>query len=204
MGRSCPYCTNEDDDGPHHLWECMHPRMVLVRTSFAAALDNLHLDITDMPACWKNHGIMMGMDFLRRARIGLGNFSWEPPQQLDAEAMAQFEAHTDGERIIMWTDGSTINMEDRRIRRAGYGIFINNGHPANHSAAVTGWEHTNGISELLGVLHAICISWAAILIRCDNELVVERTKMILENPNLRTACWDYPNLWEIMKSIFLV
>lgn len=59
---------------PQGLWECMNRQMIVARSIFAVAQNELNIHCNSMVACSKDHGYMLGAEFPSRAHAELGSF----------------------------------------------------------------------------------------------------------------------------------
>jgi len=89
-----------------------------------------------------------------------------------AECREQVVASQDTEVAqVLWTDGACAHNQDYRFRRAGSGIFYDEGHDMNLSVFVPGHVQSNQRAELLAVVLACLRDPRPLDIRSDSEYV---------------------------------
>ena len=97
----------------------------------------------------------------------------------------------------LWTDGAAANNQDHRFRRAGFGIYYDDGHDMNMSALVPGLRQTNQRAELLAVVVACLRDPRPLDIRSDSDYVC---KVFHEWRSWAHVGWsgDHADLWDLL------
>ena len=101
----------------------------------------------------------------------------EPP----SDQADSFECETTPEgRTVVWTDGATRRNQDRRLRRAGVGVYYGEGHVMNIAIPLPGREQTNNRAELMAIILAVERDRRQLWVRSDSEYCVAGCKGLLE------------------------
>ena len=84
-----------------------------------------------------------------------------------------------GQRIVAYTDGSSIDIEYSQYIRAGWGIFYGKGHPLNACGPVETRSQTSYRGELRAIAHAINTSSVPIEMVTDCLTIVHQLTSII-------------------------
>eukprot|EP00972_Heterocapsa_arctica_P003628 541649-Heterocapsa_arctica.AAC.1 len=71
-------------------------------------------------------------------------------------ALRPIAAEKDSSRFVkVSTDGGAVHLADPRLRRAGWGMWVSEGHPLNCYGVVPGIEQTAGRAELFAAVRVL-------------------------------------------------
>jgi ribonuclease HI len=118
--------------------------------------------------------------------------SSQPPPEWVGDG--ECEADESG-NIIMYTDGAAKHQDERRISRAGCGVYLGDHNPLNSSFRLPGIWQTAYRAELRALVHAAEIAQVvgfSFHIKLDNKAVVDNAKDII---NDGTMPKDDLDLW---------
>ena len=140
----CPLCGDPKED-EYHRWyvcgrhnECRTPHEH-IRTQAQNELNRID-EATEEPSPLRQHLWLRGL-----------------PQAVDVDrAWDLDESPTDeiNTAVKVYTDGGAAHQADHRLRRSGWGIWVQDGHPLNSQGVVPGPEQTAGRAELYALLRS--------------------------------------------------
>ncbi len=163
---ACEFCTCHAAESVHHLfWEC--PAWAHVRAKHSLATGSWR---ADWPACFSCCGVLSDGVII-------------PTPQEDAKYLA---SESEGKPLVLhldevlhdgmvevYTDGACLHNQVATLRKAGYGAWWADGHPANISMALPGHVQTNNRAELAAVLHVLQVEPRKLLIKTDSDYVLK-------------------------------
>jgi len=168
----CPYCsTGAVEDEEHMWWECPAWSDIRARHRDAARAGRR----PEWTKCFACCGLMpedpevVALSLLLPP-VDVGS---PPPPALVPTNQEMWE---DG-RVVVYTDGSGENSQDRRFSRAGIGGYWGEGaagagHSRNFSAPLTGLVQTNQRAELQAVVRVLDWEDRKLDIRSDSQYTV--------------------------------
>ena len=99
-----------------------------------------------------------------------------------------FETHDGISYVIIYTDGSMYDAQSDTFSRAGWGVYVADGHPANAKGPLHTRNPTTFRAELKAVHHVLQHTAIDVLIRCDCKGVVTLVNKIIDE-----QCYDPKN-----------
>ena len=170
---TCPFCGLCDESLRHCFWEC--PRWDSIRMNFTLPC----IDVRALwPACTTDCGTFIEDSSVIDLAAQLQQEECAAKNIVEyfscRECRSRVTAsHDVNEQQTLWTDGAASNNQDDRFRRAGFGIYYDDGHNLNLSALLPGLQQTNQRAELLAVVVACLRDPRPLDIRSDSEYVCE-------------------------------
>jgi ribonuclease HI len=193
VGPNCPFCNvNTAETLNHIFWEC--DKYSTQRIKLFADLQQFQgFVIEDM---LPTYGILSlpqcVVDFFLGVNLPEFEISAQPPPEWLGDG--EFEADSEG-NIIMYTDGAAKHQDERRISRAGCGVYLGDHNPLNFSFRLPGVWQTAYRAELRALVHAAEIAHFvgfSCHIKLDNKAVVDNANDIINNDTMPK---DDHDLW---------
>ena len=211
---SCQLCGDADGTLAHVFWKC--PIFQDERAPFIEALNKYKeivangspwraaaLQTTIETPCVKNCGVIPDDPYLHSAmnqpKIENANFCQQLPEEAhnDRGNFRHFENHLN-DRLKVYVDGSAFFPTDWRRTRAGWGVYVADGHPYNTKGFLPGLAQTSYRAELAAVAQAMTVIPDSLHIVSDCQSVVDHVQAVYnEDPCEETADLD---LWKIIKN----
>ena len=155
----CLFCGLEPETVEHCFWRCpawsKHRMGALIPRIF---------ELDSLPMCTRVLGIFMEDEAVLATQAALDQ---NPPVPVMPVVGSGYD------KVVVWTDGSSVNSRDARFQRAGAGIFYGAGRPLNVAIPGPGPVQTNQRAELFAVLNAIGREQRLLEIRSDSQYVVD-------------------------------
>jgi ribonuclease HI len=126
------------------------------------------------------------------------DMSSQPPPEWVGDG--EFEADEEG-NVIMYTDGASKHQEERRISRAGCGVYLGDHNPLNLSFRLPGVWQTAYRAELRALVHAAEIAQVvgfSFHIKLDNKAVVDNANDIIADGSMPK---DDLDLWNRFRCV---
>ncbi len=124
------------------------------------------------------------VDFFKEVNLPEFNITELPPPEWLGDG--EFDADSEG-NVIIYTDGAAKHQEERRISRAGCGIYLGGHNPLNFSFCLPGVWQTAYRAELRALVHAVEVALFvgfSCHIKLDNKAVVDNANDIISTDTL--------------------
>jgi len=160
----CDFCNRRTVESVHHLfWEC--PAWSSVRAGHPVATASWR---PDWPACFSCCGVLCD-----ETVIDVPPDDAQPPQVEPETEVLTFHLEEEfiADRVVVYTDGACRHNQIAALRRAGYGAWWADYHPANVSKPLPGHVQTNNRAELAAVLNVLQCEHRNVLIKTDSSYV---------------------------------
>ncbi len=211
-GAHCHLCGCPRGDTDHVMWEC--PLFAEARAPYLDALrtyrqfvaersQNRATWITELlkKPCVRNCGVLpedpvlhSGLNMPTEQEGSLGK-PVTPEHQLSPEHRDSHR-HRDG-RIVVAVDGSASDPDDWRRTRAGWSVFVSEGHPWNSSGHLPGQLQSSYRAELAAAMNAIITIPRPIHILSDCQGIVDGVQEIIDGGKPEKG--DCEDLWRKVK-----
>jgi ribonuclease HI len=182
-GPNCPFCLKEEAETLQHIfWEC---------DVYCAQRSKLLLDLQEehqgfvVDDMLPTYGIISlpqsVVDFFKGLNEPEFDMLSNPPPEWTGDG--EFQADNDG-NIIIYTDGAAKHQDERRISRAGCGVYLGDHNPLNFSFRLPGVWQTAYRAELRALVHAAEIAQVvgfSFHIKLDNKAVVDNANDIIND-----------------------
>jgi ribonuclease HI len=181
-GPNCPFCRkNEPETLQHIFWEC---------DAYNVQRSKLLLDLQGHPGFVVDdmlpaYGIIslpqLVVDFFKALNQPEFDMMSNPPPEWIGDG--EFEAD-EGGNVIIYTDGATKHQDERRISRAGCGVFFGDHNPLNLSFRLPGVWQTAYRAELRALVHAAEVAQVvgfSFHAKLDNKAVVDNANDIIND-----------------------
>ena len=192
-GPNCPFCSKNSPETLNHIfWEC---------DAYDVQRKKLLLDLQEyqgfvVDEMLPTYGIFslpqVVVDFFKALKEPEFDMTSNPPPEWVGDG--EFEADEMG-NIIIYTDGASKHQDERRISRAGCGVFLGEHNPLNLSFRLPGVWQTAYRAELRAMVHAAEIAQVvgfSFHIKLDNRAVVDNANDIINSgimPKDDTDLW---------------
>jgi ribonuclease HI len=198
-GPNCPFChSNKPETLNHIFWDC---------DAYCVQRNKLLIDLQEYQGfvvddMLPTYGIFslpqIVVDFFKALNEPEFDMTSCPPPEWVGDG--EFQADEEG-NVIMYTDGASKHQDERRISRAGCGIFLGDHNPLNFSFRLPGVWQTAYRAELRALVHAAEIAQVvgfSFHIKLDNKAVVDNAKDIISDGVLPK---DDVDLWRRFQGV---
>jgi ribonuclease HI len=197
-GPNCPFCNcNIPETLNHIFWEC--GAYQIQRSKLLVDLQEHQGFVVD--EMLPTYGIFslpqIVVDFFKSLNEPEFDMNNHPPPEWTGDG--EFDADDDG-NVIIYTDGASKHQDERRISRAGCGVYLGNHNPLNLSFRLPGVWQTAYRAELRALVHAVEIAQVvgfSFHVKLDNMAVVDNANDII---NDETMPRDDLDLWDRFRS----
>ncbi len=193
-GRHCHLCQHTDGDLEHLAWDC--PIFAEARAPYLDAINayvaNVEKDDRVRAAwlkelltkpCVRNCGLFPDDQVLHSAqnqpRCDPGGFCQRDQPHEEHDPAQRGEPRYRDDKILVFIDGSAFHPTDPRRTRAGWGVYVAQGHPLNASGHLPGMLQTSFRAELAAALHALTVVEQPMHMVSDCQAVVDGVKAMI-------------------------
>ena len=198
-GPNCPFCCKNVPETLNHIfWEC--DAYCVQRNKLMMNLQEYQGFVVD--EMLPTYGIFslpqIVVDFFKALNEPEFDMASCPPPEWVGDG--EFDADDSG-NVIMYTDGASKHQEERRISRAGCGVYLGDHNPLNISFRLPGVWQTAYRAELRALVHAAETAQYigfSFHIKLDNKAVVDNANDIISDGILPK---DDVDLWCRFQSV---
>jgi len=175
----CPYCDQEIEDTLHILFRC--PCWEEQRQEFRAKSRTSDLDV---PPCTLAAGIMLQeqelLDAFHEQVLNQVNHTFV--KYTGSQHPSETYKYINNQPwLLVGTDGSGLFANHSLLARAGAGVFVGTGHPANCMFPVRQWPQSSQRGEVSALLALLQILWHRTLVYTDSDYVCQFALSIINN-----------------------
>ncbi len=175
----CPFChCGSTETMAHLLWECK--AWDEQREGMKRELEKMKVDVKDLPRITREQGIIFEDMAIIRWRKDTVFAEWEyeerplPLWRMQEGREGGTIVTNSGHRVV-FTDGSCLGQDDDRVRSAGCGVYVADGHGWNVGFPLSGIVQSSELGEARAALHVLEAATSQgfdVEVRLDNATVV--------------------------------
>ena len=96
-------------------------------------------------------------------------------------AQQRHDEQWEADRLVVYTDGSARNLAYPTLARAGWGVFVGEGHPCTQRGRVETVSQTSYRAEVRALAQALDVTTAPVLLVSDCATAVRQLQQILDD-----------------------
>ena len=199
--KDCRFCGSPDSL-EHRHWHCPS-------TSFSRQLmdETSRIVGPSLPPCTRDRGWMVEVASVRQYKQTLSKI----PDTIDDHQPLPV-SHYSSDWIDLFTDGTALETGSPMTRLVAWGVVIAPTSVDGHSqpisyGGVPGYWQTVARAELSAFISAVSFAYhnqKSVRIWCDNQLVVDRARLLLKHRFIITPLTTDHDLWNRLAELFRV